>query len=112
MACPPLFLWPAVLLWACLPLGLPYFYGLSSPIFMACCIVLGLPPSGSSLFVWPVLPYFYGLLYCRGVYSVRIFPSGFFPSGSGFPKHGNFLFLGSAGRAEPFKLCICSIWSA
>ena len=60
MACPPLFLWPAVLFWACLP---PFPF----------C--------------------FYGLLYCRGVCSVRIFPSGFFPSGSGFPKHGNYIFV-------------------
>merc|ERR1712110_656195 len=81
----PLFLWSAVLFWACLPLCLPCFYGLLycsglaslcfSPIFMACFIVLGLPPSVSPLFVWPAvlfwaclppfLPYFYGLLYCR-----------------------------------------------
>merc|ERR1712185_838777 len=88
----PLFLWPAVLLWACLPPFLPCFYGLLycsglaslcfSPVFMACCIVMGLPPSVSPLFLWPAvlfwaclplfLPCFYGLLYCPGLTSLCV----------------------------------------
>merc|ERR1712110_795058 len=82
----PQSVWPAVLFWACLPLGLPDLCGLLycsghaslwvSPICMACCIVLGMPPSGSPRSVWPAvlpwaclplgLPDLYSLLYCSG----------------------------------------------
>merc|ERR1712216_1000614 len=82
-------------------------------VFMACCIVLGLLPSVSPLFLWPAVLFwaclppfplcFNGLLYCRVVCSVQFFPSGFFPSGSGFPKHGNFIVFPIESCFQPFS---------
>merc|ERR1712216_31295 len=84
----PLFLWPAVLFWACFPpfplcfYGLLYYSGLASlrfpSVLMACCIVLGLPSSVSPLFLWPAV------LSCsllRPILSVGIFSLRF-----GFPE--------------------------